>query len=261
VNRRHAEQDDELAFYALLGVLQSGMWLQADIEHYLASFGLSHGRFSVMLSIMEGGRSSRIGREIADRLGVSRATVAKMVDRLIGDGHLACREVAADRRRRRYTLTQKGKRLLARVVPGYLARLRIMSAGVTPFEMQQLVGILSKINFLDPRKSILREHQRTITERSRDIRERCTRGSAADVDRVMSLLHEKADLPTTKIIDYCLGIVRTAEGTARIRHYLFHGTQMQRNYATLYFARRDEWPLVNQAYAMGLIDHVQAYSR
>jgi DNA-binding MarR family transcriptional regulator len=253
--------NDDLTFYSLLGILQSGMWLQADIERYLAPFGLSHGRFSIMLSVIDAGGSSRIGSDIANSLGVSKATIAKMVDRLIRDEYLTFHGVASDRRQKQYSLTQKGRKLVDKIVPGYIARLRIMSAGVSPFEKQQLIAILSKINFLDARKTILREHQRTITERGKDIRERCARGSAPDIDRVMSLLHEKADLPTTKIIDYYLGTVRSEEGTARIEHYLFHGTQMQRNYATLFFARRDDWPLVNQAYSMGLIDYVQAYSR
>jgi hypothetical protein len=77
----------------------------------------------------------------------------------------------------------------------------------------------------------------------------------------MTFLHEKVDLPTTKILDYYLGTVGTPEGIGRIEHYLFHGTQMQRNYSTLFFARRNDWSLVNKAYSMGLIDHVQAYSR
>jgi DNA-binding MarR family transcriptional regulator len=253
--------NDDLTFYSLLGILQSGMWLQADIEKYLASFGLSHGRFSIMLSIIDAGGSSRIGIDIANSLGVSKATIAKMIDRLIRDEYLTFRGVAVDRRQKQYVLTQRGRKLVNQIVPGYMARLRIMSAGVSPFEKQQLISILSKINFLDARKSILREHQRTITERGKDIRERCKRGFSPDIDRVMSLLHEKADLPTTKIIDYYLGTVRSEEGTARIKHYLFHGTQMQRNYSTLFFARRNDWPLVNQAYSMGLIDYAQAYSR
>jgi DNA-binding MarR family transcriptional regulator len=256
-----AHLNDDLTFYSLLGILQSGMWLQADIESYLAPFGLSHGRFSILLSVIDAGDSCRIGSDIANSLGVSKGTVAKMVDRLVRDEHLTFREVAGDRRQKQYALTPKGRRLVNKIVPGYMARLHIMSAGVSPFEKQQLIAILSKINFIDARKSILREHQRTITERGKEIRERCRRGSAPDIDRVMSLLHERADLPTTKIVDYYLGTVSSEEGAARIKHYLFHGTQMQRNYATLFFARRNDWPLVNQAFSMGLIDYIQAYSR
>jgi hypothetical protein len=87
------------------------------------------------------------------------------------------------------------------------------------------------------------------------------KGTPGDVDGLFLQLNEQADLPLTKIIDYCVGLVKTDEGIARIKHYLFYGTQMQRNYATLFFARRNDWNPVNRAYARGLIDYKQAYSR
>ena len=72
---------------------------------------------------------------------------------------------------------------------------------------------------------------------------------------------ETADLPTTRAIDRYLGEVCLADGIDTIRHYLFHGSQIQRNYCTLFFARRNDWNIVNAAYARGLIDAKQAYSR
>jgi len=87
------------------------------------------------------------------------------------------------------------------------------------------------------------------------------RGTGEDVDHLFGKLDEKADIPLTKIIDYCIGLVNTTEGITRIQTYLFHGTQMQRNYATLFFARRNDWDIVNRAYAAGLVDYKQAYSR
>jgi hypothetical protein len=96
---------------------------------------------------------------------------------------------------------------------------------------------------------------------SEQIRELCSRGSATDVEKVIALLNDTCDLPTTKTIDYYLGQIGTPEGIARVRHFLFHGTQMQRNYCTLFFARRNDWDLVNEAYRKGLIDRAQAYSR
>jgi DNA-binding MarR family transcriptional regulator len=252
---------DDLTFYSLLGVLLSGMWLQADVEKYLGQFRLSHGRLSILLAIQASKSGGQIGSDLAIMLGVSKATVAKMVERLLKDRYLSVTAVTGDKRRKWYTLTEKGRKSIAKVNPGYMARLRIMSANVSPFEKQQLITILSKINFLDPRKTIIREHNRTITERGKEIKERCERGSGPDIDRVMTFLHEKVDLPTTKIVDYYLGTVGTPEGIGRIEHYLFHGTQMQRNYSTLFFARRNDWSLVSKAYSMGLIDYVQAYSR
>lgn len=93
------------------------------------------------------------------------------------------------------------------------------------------------------------------------IKERCLRGTAEDIDVVIALLDDHVDLPTTKAIDLYLGYVENSEGRARLAHYLLQGTQLQRNYITLYFARRNEWAPVNDAYAKGLVDWKQAYSR
>lgn len=86
-------------------------------------------------------------------------------------------------------------------------------------------------------------------------------GAAVDVDTLMCHLDEYADFTTTRLVDFALGLVETDDGAGRIRHYLFHGVQIQRNYAALYFKRRDELSLLNEAVAQGKIDTVQAYSR
>lgn len=86
-------------------------------------------------------------------------------------------------------------------------------------------------------------------------------GTAADVDALMSYLHECVDFSTTRLVDFGLSLVNTHEGAGRIRHYLFHGAQIQRNYAALYFKRRDEMALLNEAVAQGKIDEIQAYLR
>ncbi|MBN2735578.1 MAG: hypothetical protein JXR70_01265 [Spirochaetales bacterium] len=86
-------------------------------------------------------------------------------------------------------------------------------------------------------------------------------GSAKSIDFLISCLDKNTDLPTTKRLDYALSFVTSQEGIGQLEHYLFNGTQIQRNYITLFFARRNEWPLVNRAYAMKLIDYRQAYSR
>lgn len=86
-------------------------------------------------------------------------------------------------------------------------------------------------------------------------------GAASDVDILMSHLHEHVDFATTRLVDFSLSLVVTVEGTGRIHHYLFHGVQIQRNYAALYFKRLGEMALLHEAVAQGKIDEVQAYSR
>ncbi len=93
------------------------------------------------------------------------------------------------------------------------------------------------------------------------IKERCLRGDKEDIDFVISLLNSEVDLPTTRAVDFYLSLVTNNIAIERIEYYLFKGSQIQRNYCTLFFARRDDWPIVNKAYKKGLIDYIQAYSR
>jgi hypothetical protein len=87
------------------------------------------------------------------------------------------------------------------------------------------------------------------------------RGTKADVDLIMKELHPDMTLADSKFIDYALGLTEFEEGIATIKEYLFNGTQIQRNYCTLFFNRRGDWATVKLAFQMGLIDEIQAYSK
>lgn len=87
------------------------------------------------------------------------------------------------------------------------------------------------------------------------------RNNKAGVDTLMEILNPNVSLVDTKRIDFYLGLMDSKESISRIIYYLFQGTQMQRNYSTLYLARRNIWRPINIAYRKGLIDYRQAYSR
>lgn len=77
----------------------------------------------------------------------------------------------------------------------------------------------------------------------------------------MNDLNADMTIANSKLIDFALGHVDSEEGVKVMEYYLFHGTQIQRNYCTLYFGRRGEYPLIRKAYDKGLIDAKQAFSR
>ena len=90
------------------------------------------------------------------------------------------------------------------------------------------------------------------------------RGTAEDIDFIMQDLNDSMSFAGSRFIDYALGLVASPEGVARITYYLFEGSQIQRNYCTLFFNRRCEkgdWELVKKAFSMGLIDAKQAFSK
>jgi hypothetical protein len=86
-------------------------------------------------------------------------------------------------------------------------------------------------------------------------------GGVADVDTLMDNLESDRTSATCKLVDYTLGLVNTHEGKDRIRHYLFNGTQIQRNYAALYFKRRGAKDILREAVNQGCIDKLQAFSK
>jgi hypothetical protein len=89
-------------------------------------------------------------------------------------------------------------------------------------------------------------------------------GTASDIDLIMQNLKDDMTFNDSRFIDYALSLVESVEGVERISHYLFKGTQIQRNYCTLFFNRRCEkgdWDLVKKAYMLGLIDEIQAFSK
>jgi hypothetical protein len=86
-------------------------------------------------------------------------------------------------------------------------------------------------------------------------------GGKVDVDRLMEALLARDDLATSRLVDYALSLVNTRVGIARLKDYLFDGVQIQRNYAALYFKRKGQVDLLDDAVAQGMIDHEQAYSK
>ncbi len=82
-----------------------------------------------------------------------------------------------------------------------------------------------------------------------------------DIDFLMNALTGQDDFATSRLVDFALSLVATHEGKQRLRHYLFQGAPRQRNYAALYFKRKGDIDVLDEAVAQGKIDPIQAYSR
>jgi hypothetical protein len=86
-------------------------------------------------------------------------------------------------------------------------------------------------------------------------------GDPKDVDFIMQNLNPESTFAMTRYVDFSLGLVTNEMGIARIEHYLFNGSQIQRNYSSLFFNRRGDWEIVKKAFQLGLIDEIQAFAR
>jgi tetratricopeptide (TPR) repeat protein len=87
-------------------------------------------------------------------------------------------------------------------------------------------------------------------------------GNVSDVDYLMHTLESEPRMAMTRLVDYALGLVQTTHGEERIKHYLFEGTETQRNYAALYFKRMGQGRqrLLAEAFNQGKIDRAQAFA-
>jgi hypothetical protein len=94
-----------------------------------------------------------------------------------------------------------------------------------------------------------------------DLISRAENGDPDDIDLIMQNLNSESSFAMTRYVDFSLGLVTGDEGVARIEYYLFSGSQIQRNYASLFFNRRGDWEIVRKAFHQGLIDETQAFAR
>ena len=99
------------------------------------------------------------------------------------------------------------------------------------------------------------------TGQLKELIDKAENGHSIDVDYIMGKLTVDSSLAMTRYVDFALSLVKKTEGIKRIKYYLFHGTLIQRNYASLFLNRLGEWKPVKKAYEQGLIDEIQAYSR
>lgn len=110
-------------------------------------------------------------------------------------------------------------------------------------------------------REVTEQRKNQFTGKLKALIDRAILGEANDVDHILAHLENGPSLATTRFVDYSLGFVANEDGISRIHYYLFNGSQIQRNYCSLYFNRKGDWPIVKEAYEKGLIDEIQAFSR
>lgn len=99
------------------------------------------------------------------------------------------------------------------------------------------------------------------TGKLKELIEKAEHGCASDVDFIMNHLTVESSLAMTRYIDYALSLVENPNGIKRLEYYLFRGTQIQRNYSSLFFNRRLDYDIVQRAFKKGRIDAIQAFAR
>ncbi|MGS7842102.1 MarR family winged helix-turn-helix transcriptional regulator [Stenotrophomonas forensis] len=122
--------------------------LSSSIDHdcatRLAPHGLSEGRF-IVLFLLHGAGGTLPPHALAERAGVTRATISGLLDGLQREGLLQRRSDAEDGRRLQIVLTAKGTRLAEALFERHTQWIGGLFDGLDASEQQQLSQLLHKV--------------------------------------------------------------------------------------------------------------------
>jgi DNA-binding MarR family transcriptional regulator len=127
-----------------LAFLDATSQVYAAFDVHFARYGLSIGKFTLLMQLYvapEGLTPS----EFADRVGVTRATITGLLDGLEREELIKREAHPNDRRRLIIRLTEKGRQLVAKVLPDHFCRTTGLMANLTPAEKKTLIKLLNKV--------------------------------------------------------------------------------------------------------------------
>lgn len=135
---------------AFLHLLRAGDEALAVTERHLSRHNVTQGRFGVLMILLQSRGDDRVRRplspaELADRTGVTRATITGLVDTLARDGLVKREPDAADRRMMAVSLTAKGEALARTLLPGYFQQMTALMHPLSMAERRTLVQLLTKL--------------------------------------------------------------------------------------------------------------------
>lgn len=127
-------------------LLRIGSVLLTTFETFLGSYGLSQGRFLTLIVMNRNPDDVVSPSYLADKVGVRRATMTGLLDRLERDDMVNRLADHRDRRKIGIQLTSNGRRALAEMLPDYYRSIAKIMAKLTEKERLDLMSLLGKVS-------------------------------------------------------------------------------------------------------------------
>ncbi len=145
---RHFPDLDPSACEAYLNLLRAGDEAYRQSESYFNEHDISPGRFTVLMLLYDKLRGEPLPQtpaDLADRAGVTRATITGLVDTLERDGLVTREHDSGDRRMMLIHLTHRGHATLREILPGHFKRMAALMSPLSEHERKTLVRLLNKV--------------------------------------------------------------------------------------------------------------------
>ncbi len=146
--KRHARTVPEIRpneVLAMLTILQTAGTIQSRIMDVLQrDYRISEGKLYVLIQLHQnpGGLAPSL---LAERAGITRASVSVMLRHLEEEGLATMADDDADKRAKRVRLTETGRAFLDKVLPEHYLRISKLMGRLTAEEQKTLTGLLEKL--------------------------------------------------------------------------------------------------------------------
>ena len=137
---------DPAAVLPFLKLLRVSSDLSMALDNFLAGYGLLQSRWWVLILLMREQSLTSTPSELAEKAGVSRATMTGLIEGLQREGLVARLEDDQDRRKYAVKLTTAGQARLDAVMPDYYRRVQQLMQPVAEEERHALVACLSLLD-------------------------------------------------------------------------------------------------------------------
>ena len=142
-----ADIDKVIQFLTFLRVATD---LSHGLDRYLAKHHLLQGRWWILVLLMREEDGSSSPSKLAEKAGVSRATMTGLIDVLERDKLVTRMVLPKDRRQMQVKLTSRGQAKLDEVMPEYYRRVKQLMSVLDDAEGETLMQLLMKLSSQTP---------------------------------------------------------------------------------------------------------------
>ena len=145
---QHAQTIQEInpsAVIAMLRIMQASKEIKYSIIDVLEKdYQISEGKFHVMI-ILHKAEQGMAPSELADKVGVTRATISVMLRRMMRDNLVIIVTDNNDARSKRVCLTKTACEFMDRILPEHYLRITRLMGKLSAREQAELIFLLKKL--------------------------------------------------------------------------------------------------------------------
>ncbi|QQE13196.1 MarR family transcriptional regulator [Planctomycetota bacterium] len=136
-------QDGVLLF---LKTLKTGSDLLNNLDQFLATYGLKHGRWITLVLLIREPMRTTTPSELSKKQGVTRATMTNLLNSLENDSYIKRVEHPVDSRATQITLTRKGVQLLNKIMPQYYELINKITKEISERQLKATAKLLEQLS-------------------------------------------------------------------------------------------------------------------